>query len=360
MERLFDLREGEATRFAGEAARMPRQDVLEALRAAVNQVPSIAPEVSEFIAQLVAEDPTFKDPILALLKEEDGDEAAAVSRLVYLMHLGAHVSFGGEQPFPDLKPATDLLKDQSVAAKLPAFLADRKRIGENSLLDVFYCYAIIKNMSFHKLECCHWLKKYPNRVIIEALVLENSFSATSVAVEFCKYRGFFEELVGSIDHFAQRTVIIGLIFVMYYRIKPRPTQQYAFLADDSERQLLKSLFDAETEGFCRRIGNIVRLNAFLGQNYQLPKLPVMGRAEFEKADPADRTAYFNAFFALTSPSVTHFLSYLEFYKANFRLSDEEQQLFAQLLKDFHADNQQYVEIVAPKLAKFGIVKAEYL
>ncbi|KAI5168730.1 hypothetical protein PAEPH01_0371 [Pancytospora epiphaga] len=354
MEGLFNLSEDKVNDYLNVVRRVSQDDAIEAIRVAIDQMPSIAKVVSILIDKMINEDQGYRKLILNILLSDTEDDISIVSRAVYLTYLGASSVLDGVDLSSHIQPVSRCFEDCQKTISLPALFS--KSGSSDDFINTFYCYSIIRNIDFYKAECRYRLLSYNNSSIIEAILVDESLSGIGMAIEMCRSPGFLEYLSKHIHRFKERVKITSLIFISFYRIKPAiDTGAYICMANDRDKEALKEMFDKDTECFCLKVGNKTRLNMFLGTDYSEVVLPVMSRENFINGSFPSQKEFFEAFFAVSSPSVSHFFNYLEEFKNRFILNETEQQLFLTELRKFHENNTSYLEIVLPRLVKFNII-----
>lgn len=359
MEGLFHIKEENIQQFMEITGTIDKEAIMDSISVAVTSVPSMSKIISKYITRVLEKFPELKDSVKILFNDANTSQIALASKHIYGRYLGAQTTFFVDEPISNILEflKLDFEMPQKFITQAEDF-AKKTGIGfENAFLNVLYCHSIIQKFDFYRAECRFRLKEYSYETIIESMLIEETLSDISMAVDLCKYEGFLKTLSKNITRFSRRKEIVAFIFVAYYK----PPQvgfndnQHVVLGNQEDIDILVSMFDEETEKYALRIGSASQLNLLLARNYKEPSLPVIRFNDFQNMCFSDKNQFFTAFLKLSSQTPTHFLSYLEYYKKDFILNEQQQSDFVTLLKDFNKDNEPFLEIVLPKLAKFNII-----
>lgn len=115
--------------------------------------------------------------------------------------------------------------------------------------------------------------------------------------------------------------------------------------------------DEDVINYCVDVVDRNNLGLLLEKNFKEPTLSYISHEDFKEMKFKTKLDFLKNFTLLTSPSVSHFLTYLEIYKNEFVLTKKQQKDFIMILNDFHVDNNGYLKIIMPKLECFGVIKA---
>ncbi|KAF7683213.1 hypothetical protein TCON_1577 [Astathelohania contejeani] len=77
-----------------------------------------------------------------------------------------------------------------------------------------------------------------------------------------------------------------------------------------------------------------------------------------KLKTIEKVDFYHAFFKLTSPSISHFLTYLEAFQSYFILTNDEQTVFCEIMREYVKNKPIYKKIVTNKLLLFKIINMD--
>lgn len=361
MDALFKLTNNTVDELVESVDFTEQEQLLHYLATAISNMPSMSGVISLFIVRAVEASPVLKDKIIGLLQTESSDDIERTSKRIYAEYLGStHDNMIISAPISDIL-ASVAVQTEAVP---PLFTDAAERYSEQSgcsfedaFTAVFYSHSIIQRFDFYKSECLSRLRERPVGAILEALLLKETLADLAMIIELCHREEFFLLLVDNIGRFRRRSEIAGLIFTAFYNDRPygRPSEKYEPLGCERDRKLLAGMFDEEAEQYALRIGDPYKLGCLLNKRFKEPRLPYRTHQQFKNLAFSSKREFFEAFLELTSPTPAHFLSYLELYKTEFLLTDEEQRLFLGMLSQFHQDDEPFLSIVIPKLKQFGIL-----
>lgn len=308
------------------------------LKDMVDYAPFASRITSEFISEAIYYNHSIEDMIRKILLETSPDGDVMLSRCIYATYLG------GKTNIPSIDPVSDVFSSLTLKS------SEIEKFGS---IENFYCHSIIKQLRCCKRECVLRLCSLPYECTIEHILKNQSLENISIIVQMSRFDGFLEALEKRISEFKMKKEIVALIFINCF------SNPYIKLNEDADndngdKAILKRLITGDTLLYCLNVCNRTQLGNLLGIKFEEPELPCISSAEFSSRKFDDITDFLRAFVELTSPSVTHFLSYLEFYKDRFRLNKDNEKFFVDLLKTFHKNNAAYLQIVLEKLQKFGI------
>ncbi len=374
MNKIFNIKEEEIKSFVEESKYFEKDKIIDALSVAISDVPSIAENVCNYIDLLRLYMPEVVEPIRNIvINKDEKDSVGIVSRIIYGEYLGA------KSLDKIVDPICKVLEGTEIKCTIPPVF---KGVVEKSRFrEIFYCYAIIQRFVFDKKECRLRLQEYNEEDIIEAMLIEESIRDIRMIIELCRFKKFFDVLYKNISRFKRRIEIISLIFVAYFNPSVNSKENSSLIEENSKREsngkkfkianeeevyltvydlfidekeaMVSLLTDKNVKKYISKIGSEAYLRKFLGETYDEPIMPSIPFSEFNKNNASD---FFTDFLKLTSPSPTHFLSYLEYFIERFYLNEKEQHDFIKMLNDFYRNNEPTLEIIKNKLVKFGIIK----
>lgn len=313
------------------------------LRDMIDHAPFASKIMSLFIVECINRNPSLERKIRGVLEENTADKDVALSRCIYAACLGAKTNI------PEVEPV------RSVFPFLVLEAQDISRLGNR--IEDFYCYSIIKELKCNRRECLLRLSGLSHECVIRHIIKDQSPFNISLVIQMCRFYGFLESLEKKLPEFKMKKEIVASIFTNHFSDSSVYSNSgvgasYAF---NSEVNTLRRLVTGDTLDYCLKVCNKYYLGLLLGRKFHDPQLPHISHSQFCEMKFGSSKEFLDAFLRLTSPSVSHFFSYLEYYKDKFRLSENDKKLFAELLKTFHKDNPAYLEIVLGKLIKFSII-----
>ncbi|EOB13425.1 hypothetical protein NBO_75g0001 [Nosema bombycis CQ1] len=130
---------------------------------------------------------------------------------------------------------------------------------------------------------------------------------------------------------------------------------------DQDLIKIKEFVDDLTLDVLSKFCNLENLIQFLPEFKEKIEIPLIKPIPKEKFTIDDnKEKFFRDFCLLGSPSVSHFLSYLEIYKKEFKLSEEDQRLFLEVFSRIFIKRKSFTGIILGKMVKFGIIKRELI
>lgn len=309
-----------------------------------------APFMSRIITRLILEcirsNPCYESAIRERIVNKSENQEINLSRCVYGACLGAR---------------TNLARIQQVSQIFSDLDLECREIEKHEgRVEVFFCSSILKRLSFNKKECILRLSMLPFDSIISAIQKDQSLFNISLMIQMCRYLGFLPELEKHIDGFEKKSEIIAMIFISFFSNQSVYTDRSKNESIEAEKQILARLITGEVLEYCLKVANRRFLGMLLKREFQDGNLRKISHQEFKSMDFNDKRDFFNGFLALTSPSISHFLSYLEIYKDRFVLNSEDQALLVAMIREAHANDPGYRDVAISKLQKFGIVSNKNL
>lgn len=317
-------------------------ELLDVLEDMIDHAPFASRITSQFISEAISRNSELEESLRNTLQKTPDDRDAALSRCIYAAYLGAKTNL------PSIEAVSSVFASLTVECnELTHF---------DNQIDVFYCHSLLKELKCNKRECLFRLSTLPHDCVIDHIVKNQDPFNVSMIVLLCRFFGFLISLEKRLPEFKMKNEIVASIVINHF------SELGAFPENldapngifGEERAVLRRLITGETLEYCLKVCNKYFLGLLLDTRFDDPQLPRISRKRFEETKFSGTADFLKAFIELTSPSVSHFLSYLEFYKDRFKLSEEEKRLFVDLLKDFHKQNPAYLDIVLGKLQKFGL------
>ncbi|ELA41200.1 uncharacterized protein VICG_01799 [Vittaforma corneae ATCC 50505] len=313
------------------------------LRDMIDHAPFASSIMSRFIVECINRNPSLESRIRDVLKESTADRDAAFSRCIYATYLGAKTNI------PDIEPVSSIFSSLA--------LESHEINNFENRLENFYCHSIIRELRCNDRECLLRLSELPHECVIDYAVKDQNMFNTSLIIQMCRFYGFLESLEKRLPEFKMKNEIIASIFMNYFSDSNIYSSRGKEPSDalDNEAGILRKLMTGNTLDYCLKVCNKYYLGLLLGRKFQDFQLPQISHSQFCKMKFSNVKEFLDAFLKLTSPSVSHFFSYLEYYKDKFRLKEDDKKLFVELLREFHKDNPVYLEIVLRKLSKFHVI-----
>lgn len=362
MDRLFFITPELVDRVVESIDLTKKNEIFPYLRTTINEIPVVAPTLSYFIVKCCRFDNSYKEFITEIFKEEPTDYIADISRSIYAVYLGAKVDdalvFPKYSVFDSVThPSPDYSLIDSAIQKVYPNRADTTLLR----FPVFVAHSIIQKMVYNKHECLYRLKKLTDFEIIVSMLIKCNMADISMAVFLSKNPKFLNILLDYIDLFDERPKILSLIFSSYYISSNELVEDVLSPFDDSELfGKFRSCFDDEVLEHSIRICNREALSEFLGRHVSKQRFTNIPSSEFITRNFKSKHEFWNAFIEAASPTPTHFLSYLEYFKDRFVLSEEEQVTFVKMLQAYHKDNPVYLDVVLNKMIKFNIIRSKLI
>lgn len=327
--------------FLDQLSKTGYNETIQILKDIIDHAPFISAVASKLIEGSIGMKETIRPDIEKILQEKTDDSDVNLSRCIYATYLGAKTTLSDK-----IKTTSSLFGNLTVeCSEIENF--------ENRIED-FYCHSILKELSFNKKECFAKLNTLPFNTIVNTISKNQSIFNISILIQMCRFYGFLEALEPKIDSFKMKNEIISSIFINFFS-EDSVYSTSCSKEVEKEKEILKRLISNETLDYCLKVANKKYLGLLLGTKYENVSLPSISQIEFEEMKFETKQEFFDAFLKLTSPSVSHFFSYLEFYKSKFKLSEQEKEMFVDQLKDFHKEDSEYLDIVLDKLLKFRLI-----
>lgn len=312
----------------------------------IDHAPFMSQIISRFLVECINCNEKFKESFERIITENSNDSYIKLSRCIYAAYLGAQTNI------PEIKSISNVFNHIKISS-------EELKNHDNSL-DDFYCFSILKEMKFSLRDCIDQLSFFPPNCIINNIIKDQSFFNLSVLIQMCRYLEFLEVLASKIDQIQKKKELIACIFLNYsnYHDKFRNNNSEESRNFDERKEIMNRLIQSDVLEYCLKVSNKQSLGNLLNQKFDEPVLRKISFLVFKELEPEfkSKSDFFDGFILLTSPSISHFLSYLEQFKNHFKLKDQEQIDFVLKLKTFHSNNTGYLDIAIEKLLKFKILK----
>lgn len=245
-----------------------------------------------------------------------------------------------------------------------------KMAGMGGIEEMVCTMQVIKNFEFSVRECLFQLSfvSDPVRLIDAARAVvsrERMVYLSVILIEYARRQDFLKMVLERLPGFDTefRDTFLPLLFESFYSPGRENSvfvsSSYSPLGNDEEMELFRSLVTEDTIKVMRRISGPDKTQRFLSNGAEVrmdrTEIAAMSREEFEQTEFVDREAFFEGLCRLGSPSVSHFLAYLEMYKDDFVLSDEEQRMFLSVFSRMFGDSESFRHIVLGKMSLFKML-----
>ncbi|ADM11955.1 uncharacterized protein Eint_080190 [Encephalitozoon intestinalis ATCC 50506] len=359
-----------------------REKVISEIKSVILLMPHRSSIISNLINDLAEDNPEFKDKIVSMANDISmaEDTYGLISASFTFKRLGVE---GTEGLFwvKEIPTTNSLLG--STSFEMPPASLDRckkeveRMLGisnEKSFEEVFCVVQIIRSFRFSVHECLGQLGYISKqKTLVDGLRIlhkeENSLYLSALILELAKKQGFLKILLEDLPLFDQefRDILLPLVFEYFYGPSDESnsvyiSSSYIPLGTSEDIDPFRRLITETTVRNMKRISGSNKVEAFLNkkENLEAKKVPRMSREEFEKTNFEDKNAFFRNFCLLGSPSVSHFLTYLEIYKEQLVLNEEEQKLFLSIFFKTFEGLESFSRIVLEKLVLFKIVDFKLL
>lgn len=322
------------------------EDIISTLNDFIDYAPFMSRIISLFMVECMKNNILFEDAFRKRIELKSGNPEIDLSRCIYATYLGAF---------------TNLKNIQIISSIFETVKVECNEINNfGGKIEIFYSLTILKKLSFNLRDCVARLSVLPLDCVLDAIIMDQSLFAMSVLIQMCKYVDFLEILKYKIDQIKLKKEIIACIFINYSSEQDKHNSEDFRISNTGEKrkELMRGLIQGEVLDYCLKVANKELLSILLKRNFNDPVLSKISLEVFQGMSFNSKNEFFEAFLKLTSPSISHFLSYLEQFKTHFKLNEQEQIDFVALLKAFHCENTGYLSVVIPKLVAFGIVKNE--
>lgn len=308
----------------------------------IDNVPFMAKIISQLALHYIDFNPNFKSKLLSFILEESGSSDVKLSRCIYAAYFGANTNISDQIP--------------KISALLSHHTVESGAIAEyENDLNVFYCSIILKNLGYNKRECINRLLTLSPDGLIKGIAMDQSLFNISILIQACGSLPMLEALEKLIHLFNMKNHIIALVFISNYSSDACYNGMSRNPTIEQEKEIMKRLISGDALDYCLKTVNRKFLGLLLDRHLPEPAFSRITHKEFRAMHFECKNDFLKAFLDLTSPSVSHFFSYLEIYKSEFMLEDENKKAFVEMLRECHKENPRYIEVVLPKMVSFGII-----
>lgn len=352
-----------------------RAGVVEDIKNVVSLMPHKSSIMSSLIGDLVADNADFKDRVVQMVEEigvkDNAHELVSASLTLRRLGVGGLESLyrSGEVPTQGALQGISLNIGPDSLKKCRKVIEEMiETVGEASFEEVFCVTQVIKGFRFSVQECLSQLGfASSHKLVVDGLrVLHGEESGPylwALAGELAKKQGFLRVLLADLPLFGRefRDTLLSLLFESFYNPGEENSvyisSSYTPFGSPEDLGVFKSLVTKDTERVMRRISDPNKVEKFLhGERGESSReVQRIDRAELESAGFENRKVFFRNFCHLGSPSISHFLTYLEIYKSHFVMTEEEQRLFLSIFFEVFDGLESFGRIAIGKMVRFGIL-----
>lgn len=318
------------------------QKSIEFLSDLIKYAPFLSKSSSLLITEAISINPNLRAPISSLLTSRSDDASVELSKCIYAAYLGANTNIF-EPCYPD-----GVFTDLSITCN------EIEKYNGN--VERFYVYSILSQLSLQKKECLMFLRNLPYDFTVDAIISDQSIQNISILIHMCKFYGFLEILEKKLSLFEKKNEIIGCIFCNYFSERDLYTRDVDSSLSHEIQVMKKILSEPEVLEYCKKVANPEYLGLITGNITPVTEKPKMSYAEFSELKFKNKDQFFDAFLELSSPSVSHFFTYLEMYRDKFKLTKKEKENFINKIRNMHREDIAYIEIVENKLKEYNFIK----
>lgn len=323
-----------------------KEPLLRTLRDMIDYAPFMSRIISRFMLVCIKNNPECESEIRERIGAPSENPEINLSRCIYGALMGAK---------------TNLSRIQQVSQIFSDMIMECREMEKyQDKVENFFCVSVLKRLSFNKKECALRLSMLPPGCVVSTILRDQSLSNISLMVQACKYHELLPELEKQINGFERKNDIIAMVFINFFSSRSVYSDRHRNDKIEKEKQILSRLIVGDTFKHCLKVGNREFLGMLLKKEFRDSETKKITYNEFRGMHFNTKRDFFCSFLALTSPSVSHFLSYLEIYKDRFVLSHEEQAMLVDMIREMHANNLGYADIVISKLLKFRIISSKTL
>lgn len=355
--------------------------------------------------------PNFTNILFSLLNDliHSNDLFILISSVVYSKRLGFNLNFSefkispieNKINFSDSSlemNEVDKIKILEFLERIKEFIFEYEQVqfGDEEFFIYFFCISILKNFKFSIKECVNELRSTAeDQIIISSIIIYSNITKdedivflTSILLKIINLENY--EMVLKGFPFMNKNFRDFLITMIHenYLIKNvhksnehknnmnehknsehnmhknnnehKSDRNFPF-GKDQDLIKIKEFVDDLTLDVLSKFCNLENLIQFLPEFKEKIEIFLIKPIPKEKFVIQDnREKFFRDFCLLGSPSVSHFLSYLEIYKKEFKLSEEDQRLFLEVFSRIFIRRKSFTGIILGKMVKFGIIKRELI
>jgi hypothetical protein len=250
---------------------------------------------------------------------------------------------------------------------------------------LFKVIQIIKNYQFDINECLDELDKLciNNEEFVGILYLQDKldkFYLVSILIRSLNDDKSVGNLFSIFDKMDKKFRDLLIPFIFEHFINRRIykfNQDIKFIFDTKEEiQEIKKYIDEDTVREMKKYLSLQSLESFVPEYknvYEMSQIDLIKKEEFDnfilqknseniinEEDCAFKKDLYINFCKLGSPSISHFLTYLEIYKDHLRMNDEEQKIFIEIFNEMFGTRDSFKKIVLGKMLKFKFIKEEFV
>ncbi|AFN83441.1 hypothetical protein EROM_080190 [Encephalitozoon romaleae SJ-2008] len=354
-----------------------KERAIEDIKNVVLLMPHKSSIAANLISDLIKDDGDFRSGIVKMVDEilacGDGCMLISASFTLKKLGVGGMESLWWTKEIPTVSPLLESVNFKVPPDSLNECKEEAEKVlritDEKNFEEVFCVSQAIRNFRFSIQECVTQLG-YISRLksLVDGIRVlqqkENGLYLSALVLELARKQGFMRVLLEELSSFDRefKDILIPLLFEHFYNPSEENNSVYVSssympLRTSEDINLFKQLFTEDIVRNMKRISGSSKVEKFLdkGKDEGTKKVPRISREEFEKTDLKDREAFFKNFCFLGSPSISHFLTYLEIYKERFVLNKEDQKLFISIFFEIFEGLESFCRIVTEKMVRFGII-----
>lgn len=320
-----------------------KEIVLSTIKDCIFYLPHKYKLVSSVIDALLKFNPEFQEKIEEIFTDSETPQDCQLSKFIYAKALGCIIELEGVDPGFHL--FTDVALDTS---NVNIMINNLKDFSNVNYITLYFIISILKNYCFSIAECLNELQNYSVNDIFEGVLW----------------------MIGKIDNIYLLNIILRLVednytydsFIFYCAKMPKPFRDL-LLPFFYERFINKRSF----------IENISKLQDFIDEStklefvkycsaescsklfdYKEAHVESISKDQFKVCE--DKRTFYRDFCLLGSPSISHFLSYLELYKNEMRMNEEEQKIFLEIFEEIFVNRITFKNVIIGKMKKFQFIK----
>lgn len=364
-----------------------KKDVINIFKDCFLYAPHKVDSISRLIVDLCHDNSSFIQDIKDLTKLTCSSVKTYVSFLIYCKSLNCKVS-----QIKVKVVENDFFKDEKIEivneVEVNEFLNDleifidniRMNLDEdikNNLVNFneisfFKIISIIENYQFDIYECLDVLhKEYSTyEIFIGILFLINNSSINSFYLINLYLRSIYNEenskillKIFPIMKKDTRDRLIAFIYEWFINRRKFKNLHEENIPFETPEEILelKKFIDKDTVEELRKFLSLQSLELFIPEFKSIYEVGSINSIKKEDLDfNKNKKDFYRDFCLLGSPSVSHFLSYLEIYKNEMKMDEEQQKIFLEIFCEIFSNRTSFKKIVIDKMVKFNFIKSELL
>lgn len=320
-----------------------KEDVFSTIKDCMLYIPHKYELICNVIVSIINYNLEFKEEIKNIILEPEISTDYQFSKFIYAKALGFMIEIEGVENICQL--FTDVFIDTK---NVNLYVNNLKDFSNCDYIRLYYIISILKNYCFDILSCLNELQNFSIDNIFEGILW----------------------MIGKIDDIYLINIILRLVednftynsFLFYCTKMPKNFRDL-LLPFFYERFINKKSF----------IENFSKLQEFIDEKTKLEfikfcsfdscnkifdydecNIESISKDQFKINE--DKRIFYKDFCLLGSPSISHFLSYLELFKNEMRMDEENQKIFLEIFNDIFANKITFKKVVITKMKKFKFIK----